>query len=268
MISVSPQPAGPESNCGKFTGKADIYAQYRERYDPDLMLPLLREWCGLAPEWTVADIGTGTGMLGDVFRTNGNPVVAIEPNPEMRALCEQLHSGDALFRVIAGTAEETTLPDGSVDMIAIGRALHWFDLERALPELRRVLKRGGWATVVAIGRAEGGREENVAFEAVLQSTPAIREQARAGYAIYKRLEEFFPGCPMHHAELPSEMHLDWNALRGLALSHSHAPLPNAEGFPAFERALEEYYRCFQHDGKLTLATRCWVSAGRFDSPEH
>lgn len=266
-MQLSSEPARQGSNCNKFTGKALDYAQYRERYDPDVMLPLLREWCGLVPEWTIADIGAGTGMAGDVFRANGNPVIAIEPNAEMRALCEQLHSGDASFRVIPGTAEVTTLPDDSVDMIAVGRALHWFDLEHALPEFRRILKHGGWAAIVAIGREEGGRAENVAFETLLHATSGSLEQARAGFAIYKRLGEFFPGCAMHHAEIPSEMHLDWNGLRGLALSHSHAPLPDSKGFAVFERALEEYFRRFERDGKLTLATRCWVSAGRFDNPD-
>lgn len=48
----------------RFTGKAARYAQHRERYDPEIVLPLLRQWCGLEPAWQVADIGAGTGMVG------------------------------------------------------------------------------------------------------------------------------------------------------------------------------------------------------------
>jgi predicted RNA methylase len=117
----------------RFTGKAAEYAQYRERYDPDVVLPLLRTWCGLTPEWCVADIGAGTGMMGDLFRTNGNQVIAIEPNAEMRAACAELHGADSMFSVVEGSAEKTGLPDASIEMVAAGRALHWFDAEKAFP---------------------------------------------------------------------------------------------------------------------------------------
>ncbi|HWM59056.1 MAG TPA: class I SAM-dependent methyltransferase [Pseudonocardia sp.] len=43
----------------------------------------------------------------------------------------------------AGSAEAIPLPDASVDAVLIGQAWHWFDLDRALPELARVLRPGG-----------------------------------------------------------------------------------------------------------------------------
>lgn len=251
------------SNYEKFTGKADTYAHYRERYDAEAILPLLREWCGLQPAWTVADMGAGTGMLGDMFRANGNAVMAVEPNAEMRTLCAQLHAGDPSFGVVAGTAEETTLHDGSVEMIAAGRALHWFDVPRALREFQRVLKPGGWVVIVANGREESGRAENEAFEELFRAASDSLASTRAGYAVYARLGEFFAGGELHHAEFPGEMCLDWERLRGLALSHSHAPLPGTGNFPAFEQELKQMFQRFENGGRLTLATRCWINAGRF-----
>ena len=260
--------AAPVDNREKFTGKAGVYARFRERYDAEAILPLLRAWCGLQPEWTVADVGTGTGVLGDVFRENGNTVIAVEPNEEMRALCAELHESDAQFRIVAGAAEETTLADGSVDMIATGRALHWFDAERAMREFKRILKPGGWVVIVAGGREEHGRAENEALEALFRAALKIHASTRASYAVYQRLGEFFAGGAMHHAEIPGEMQLDWEQLRGLALSHSHAPLPQAKGFPAFETGLRQLFERFQQNGLCTLATRCWINAGRFaDSRE-
>lgn len=247
----------------RFTGKSSEYAQYRERYDPELILPLLREWCGLAPAWTVADIGAGTGMLGDVFRVNGNPVIAIEPNADMRTVCARLHEDDPFFRLIAATAEDTGLADGEVEMVAVGRALHWFAVEQALLEFRRILQPGGWVVVIAAGREGGGREENEAFEKLLQNWTGNLQSTRAGYAVYERLSEFFAGGELHHAEVGGEMLLDWEALRGLTLSISHAPLPDSPSFAGFEAALGEYFERYQREGKITIATRCWVNAGRF-----
>ena len=141
----------------RFTGKASGYALYRERYDPHVVLPVLRKLCGLIPDWSIADIGAGTGMVGDIFRVNGNRVFAIEPNAEMRAVCEGLHSSDSQFSVLDGSAEHTSLADGSINMIAIGRALHWFDIDKAIPEFRRILKPRGWVAILACGRRDDGR---------------------------------------------------------------------------------------------------------------
>src|SRR5215469_10954297 len=116
-----------EKNIRRFDGRVVEYARYRERYAPEVLLPRLREWCGLTPEWTVADVGAGTGMLSDVFLENGNRVVAVEPNVEMREMCIGLHEGASWFEVVNGTAEATGLADSSVEMVAVGRAFHWFD---------------------------------------------------------------------------------------------------------------------------------------------
>jgi SAM-dependent methyltransferase len=46
-------------------------------------------------------------------------------------------------RSLPGSAEDIPLPDGGVDAVVVGQALHWFDLNRALPEIARVLVPGG-----------------------------------------------------------------------------------------------------------------------------
>ena len=251
------------NSWANFNEKADEYARYRERYDANAMLPPLREWCGLRPEWTVADVGAGTGMLGDVFRANGNRVIAVEPNAAMRAVCAKMHAGDALFEVVDGTAEKTGLGDASVEMVAVGRALHWFDVERALAEFRRILKPGGWVAIVACGRQEHGREENEAYDQFLHAIPGTLERVKAGYAVYRRMDEYCAGGEVHHQQATGEMVMDWEALRGLTLSYSHVPMPGAPGFDAFENALRDFFARFEKDGKVTLATRTWTSAGRF-----
>ncbi|MGB6974573.1 MAG: class I SAM-dependent methyltransferase [Terracidiphilus sp.] len=252
-----------KNSFAAFSEKADAYASYRERYDAAEMLPLLRAWCGLEPAWTVADVGAGTGMLGDVFRANGNPVIAVEPNAAMREVCARLHADDAQFDVVDGTAETTGLGDASVEMVAVGRALHWFNVPLALDEFRRILKPGGWVAIVACGREERGRAENEAFDELLHRLPGQLELVKAGYAVYRRMDEYFAGGEVHHQQTTGAMVMDWKALRGLTLSFSHAPMPGSPEFDVFEQALKELFARFEHDGKVTLATRTWTSAGRF-----
>jgi SAM-dependent methyltransferase len=250
----------------KFSGKAAEYERYRERYDPEIVLPLLREWCGLTPDWTIADFGAGTGMLSDVFLANGNRVIAIEPNAEMRHACERLHEGVVNLQLVDGTAEATGLADSSVDMVAAGRAMHWFDAEASLREFRRVLKPGGWVAVIAAGRHLFGREENEAYEEYMKPYSRREEGKFGSFEIYHRLSEVFAGGEFHHAEIPGEMQVDWDQLRGLTLSFSYSPLPGDPRFEEYESGLRKYFEKYQQEGKITLNTVHWMNAGRFGDP--
>jgi len=247
----------------RFTGKAAEYAQYRERYDPEIVLPLLREWCSLTQDWRVADIGAGTGMVGDLFRANGNPVIAIEPNDEMRDACAQLHKSDDLFSVREGTAETTGLPDESVEIIAVGRALHWFNVKAAMHEFRRVLKPQGWVTILACGRAQDGCEENLEYTRLLQTSTGRNISLDLLLKVYQQLEALIGGGRFHHAEVDGEMHFDWDGLRGLTLSLSHVPMPGSEGFAEFEAGLRGYFDRYAQNGRVTMTAKTWVSAGQF-----
>ena len=83
----------------------------------------------------VLDLGAGTGKLTGALQDLGLETVAVEPDDAMRALVPG--------EVLAGTAEEIPLPDASVDAVLAGQAFHWFEADRALPEMRRVLRPGG-----------------------------------------------------------------------------------------------------------------------------
>lgn len=248
-------------NAARFSGRVEEYERYRERYDPEIILPLLCGWCDLTSNWTIADVGAGTGMLADVFLANGNRVIAVEPNDQMRAACVRAHEWASL-QVVDGTAEATGLADASIDMVSVGRALHWFDVEKAFAEFRRVLKPGGWVVVVAFGRDDAAREENIAFEQTMESLMVSRERKKT-YAVYQKVGEMFAGDNFHHAEIHGEMKLTWESLLGLAVSLSHAPLPASPEYPAFEESLKKFFTRYAVNEKVTLGTRYWINAGRW-----
>ncbi|HEX6451452.1 MAG TPA: class I SAM-dependent methyltransferase [Trebonia sp.] len=88
----------------------------------------------------VLDLGAGTGKLTAQLAALGTAVTAVEPDSSMLAeLRRQFPSVPALD----GSAESIPLPDGSVRAVLCGQSLHWFNLERALPEIARVLAPGG-----------------------------------------------------------------------------------------------------------------------------
>jgi len=120
-----------------FGAVAAAYADHRPGYADDAI-----RWClspaGQAPR--VADLGAGTGILTAALLRLDADVTAVEPDPHMLA---ELRRRVPRARSVAGSAEDMPLPDGSVDAVLAGQAMHWFDLDRAMPEIARVLVPGG-----------------------------------------------------------------------------------------------------------------------------
>ncbi len=68
----------------RFNNRVENYAAYRPGY-PAGVVDFLREELKLSTASIVADVGSGTGLLSELFLQNGNEVFGVEPNDEMRA---------------------------------------------------------------------------------------------------------------------------------------------------------------------------------------
>lgn len=119
-----------------FGAAAVAYAEHR----PDYALAAVSWALEPASGPRVLDLGAGTGKLTAALVTLGAEVVAVEPDPAMLA---ELRRALPSVRALAGSAEAIPLPDGSVDAVVAGNALHWFDMDVAGPEIARVLSPGG-----------------------------------------------------------------------------------------------------------------------------
>jgi SAM-dependent methyltransferase len=117
-----------------FGSAAEVYERARPSY-PQEAVDWIVSRTGLGPGRTVLDVGAGTGKLTRLLVPCGARVVAVEPIDEMRRLIEGCET-------VAATAEQLPFPDASADAITVAQAFHWFDHDRALPELHRVLRSG------------------------------------------------------------------------------------------------------------------------------
>ncbi|KHO27126.1 SAM-dependent methlyltransferase [Mycolicibacterium setense] len=118
-----------------FGSEAAAYERGRPSYPPETI-----DW--LLPEGAndVLDLGAGTGKLTTRLVERGLNVIAVDPIPEMlELLSNSLPDTPALL----GTAEEIPLADNSVDAVLVAQAWHWFDPDRAVKEVSRVLRPGG-----------------------------------------------------------------------------------------------------------------------------
>lgn len=138
-----------ESDQGNFRslpqaawGQADTVAAYdhgRPGYAPEAIAALASTF-HLGPGTAVLDLGAGTGKLTRQLLGTGARVMAVEPIAEMRERFSQVLPGVPVF---AGSAEAIPPPAGSVDLIVVGQAWHWFDGPVAQAEAGRVLVAGG-----------------------------------------------------------------------------------------------------------------------------
>ena len=87
----------------RFLDRAENYARYRPGYPRDV-LKFLEEKRALTDGSVVADIGSGTGKLSELFLENGNKVLAVEPNDEMRAAARRLLGEHPGFESVTGSA--------------------------------------------------------------------------------------------------------------------------------------------------------------------
>jgi SAM-dependent methyltransferase len=130
----------------RFSNRVENYLKYRPTYPPEI-IPLLESACGLTAESVIADVGSGTGLLTELFLRHGNPVFGVEPNPEMRTAGEKVLAKYPKFTSVSASAEATALPDHSIDLVIAGQAFHWFDRGQARPEFVRILKPHGWVVL-------------------------------------------------------------------------------------------------------------------------
>ncbi len=122
-----------------FGAAAAAYAEHRPGYAEAAVRWALEPVAGRRPLRGV-DLGAGTGKLTATLVRLGAEVTAVEPDPQMLAELRRALPGGSS---VPGSAEEIPLPDASADAVLAGQAVHWFDLDRAMPEIARVLTPGG-----------------------------------------------------------------------------------------------------------------------------
>lgn len=247
----------------RFSSRVDNYIKYRPGY-PQELITTLQEECLLIATDVIADIGSGTGILTELFLNNGNPVFAIEPNAEMRAAGERLLGRYPGFHRLVGRAEDTTLPDQSVDFIVAGQAFHWFDHELARQEFLRILKPGGWVMLVWNERETQAMPFLVSYEDLLQRFSTDYAQVDHRQVDQVALDAFYRPHGFKTRTFSHRQVFDFEGVQGRLLSSSYAPEP---GHPNFEPMLAELatiFQTYQTGGQVVFEYTTKMYFGQFN----
>lgn len=245
----------------RFSSRVDNYIKYRPGY-PAAVIELLRRECGLSSETVVADVGSGTGILSELFLKNGNTVFAIEPNLEMREASERLLGNYPGFKSVAAAAESTTLSDRSVDLITAAQAFHWFDRTKAREEFLRILKPGGCVALIWNERSATSTPFLKAFEELLVKYAPEYSVVDHRQINDEIIGEFFHPGKVAKATFLNTQNFDFESLKGRLASASYAPEPGHENYAPMQLKLREIFDAHAIDQKIDFEYETVVYYGK------
>ncbi len=246
----------PRDPLTYFSDLADDYAAHRPSYPAEAIAAILD---GLPAEARVADVGCGTGIASTLLADAGAAVIGIEPNEEMRRRALDRRSPRLAPRLDYrfGTAERTGLPDAAVDAVVCAQSFHWFDVEPALREFRRILRPGGRLALMWNIRVAKGEFDRIYAETVVEAQQDARRHGRLLRRDYGvDLGELGPH--FHHARRltwPNPQVCTLEALLGKARSASYFPREGPLVGELLGR-LTAAFHAHQRDGVVTVNQEC------------
>lgn len=246
MPSVADRPSHRPDTPAEVFGRAAVaYEQGRPGY------PLAAvEWAVGPTPCSVVDVGAGTGKLTTALVAFGADVLAVEPSEPLR---QQFTARLPYVRIHPGTAEDLSLPDNSVDIVAVGHAYHWFDAPVAQQEFARVLHPGGRLALLWNLRCEN-QPWQLEFTRLISGEDGTDHNPLAG------MTRVYAGfAPFEQHDVPHTVILTIEELVLLAASRSAvirlSPMRRAELLDAVRRLA----LTVAENGQIAMnyVTRCW-----------
>ena len=245
----------------RFSNRVENYIRYRPGY-PTEVLTLLESECGITQQSVIADIGSGTGKLSEIFLQQGYSIIGVEPNAVMREAAEKLLEKYGRFTSVNGTAEDTTLLDASVDLITAGQAFHWFNPRRTKVEAARILKPGGWVALIWNDRKLASTPFLQDYEALLLKYGTDYKEVRHDQAEGAIDEFFYPDKPILQIFTNTQV-FDFDGLKGRVQSSSYTPEPEHPNFhtmmldlrSVFDKHEQNGHVVFEYDTKVFYGPR-------------
>ncbi|MGH8115807.1 MAG: class I SAM-dependent methyltransferase [Rhodanobacteraceae bacterium] len=249
----------PDSTA-RFTDRVADYVRYRPDY-PAALIEWLQRELGATPAWHVADVAAGTGISSKLFLDAGFRVTAVEPNAAMRDAAFAWLGGNPRFRAVGGRADATGLDDGSIDLVTVAQAFHWFDPKTTRREFQRILRPHGIVAIWWNSRRLAGTPFLAGYEALLRRFGTDYASVAECYADDARMRRWFGRGLRGSAHFDHRQHLDFNGLRGRLMSSSYAPPAGHPDHAPMLRALRGLFDATAVDGHVDMDYDTRVFAG-------
>lgn len=243
-------------NEDKFSGRADDYDRYRPSYPTELVDWLFEE----TNAKTVADIGAGTGKFTKLLIPKAEKVIAVEPNDDM---LKKLYRNVPTAQVIKAPAENTGIPDGSVDLVTAATAFHWFDEEKFKAECKRILAPNGRVAVIFNSKVADDlirERDEISRIYCGYKGHAGKRSDNEGDAFLRN--EYF--AEVEYNEFDLSVSYDEDGFVGNTLSRSYALRPDDIGYDGYVWELRQLFKKMNDFGSVELKYKVTCYLGYFD----
>lgn len=235
-LTNSTPPLHAQAPTERFSNRAQDYASYRPSY-PAVAIDIILNGLGDPAQLNIADIGAGTGIASRLIADRGVQVQAIEPNAAMQQAAVR-HPGITWHHA---TAEQTGLPDQSIDLVLCCQSFHWFDQPVALQEFHRILKPSGRVVLMRNDRNLDDPFTQAYSDLVSQAADRqVFGHHDRNSTVALETSPYFTGIRTYRF---SHSHrLDLTGLTGLVLSSSYMPKSGT----AYEQLITNLQTLYYH----------------------
>lgn len=128
-------------NVDRFLGFADVYNNARPTC-PKKVKEIVIGYLGYKPK-LVVDIGCGTGLSTRIWSDTSDKVIGIEPGKDMMEVAQEKSAELNNISFISKFSDNTGLEDNCADVVTCSQSFHWMNPDTTIPEVARILKKGG-----------------------------------------------------------------------------------------------------------------------------
>jgi ubiquinone/menaquinone biosynthesis C-methylase UbiE len=137
---------------------AQTYDGFRGGFSPMSIRHILERAQADPHSAVIVDLACGTGAVFREMFGNSRLLLGVDPATPMLEQAKTLYLGKVPgLSLVCASGEQLPLTPGSVDLVTIGQAIHWFNLPNLFAEMRRVLRQGGWLAVLSRYSSPAGR---------------------------------------------------------------------------------------------------------------
>ncbi|MHA2366473.1 MAG: class I SAM-dependent methyltransferase [Candidatus Hodarchaeales archaeon] len=236
----------------RFTNRVNNYIKYRPSY-PKITIETIIEASKLSIDSKIADIGSGTGILTELMLKQGFLCYGIEPNDDMREAAEKLLRKYKNFVSINGTAEDTTLPDSSIDLIIAGQAFHWFNTIETRKEFQRIMTSEGMVSLIWNTRRKDTPFLKKYDELIKKYSIDYTKIQHESEKNLSSIDVLFGGQKQYKCEeYENKQVFNFESLKGRLMSSSYTPLPGHPNYKPLVNKLRYLFDEYQQNNKVTI----------------
>lgn len=157
-----------------FKNRAQKYNHSSNWVEDQALIRRIFELSGAGADSEVLDIATGTGLIAKEFFGKVKKVTGLDISPDMAK-----HAEGCMDGIVFAPVEQMPFDDNSFDAIVCRQGLQFAALERAIPEIHRVLKPGGRVVLCHL-TAYGAVDRELTFAIQKLRNPARRNYLMPG----------------------------------------------------------------------------------------